>query len=53
MRNLHRNFLRLPKVKHTTGLPKSIIYNSIAEGTFPKQISLGPHLVVGHSKLDC
>lgn len=39
-------FLRLPQVKITTGLSKSTIYARIAEGTFPKQISLGPRLVV-------
>jgi prophage regulatory protein len=39
-------FLRLPQVKATTGLSKSSIYARIAEGTFPKQIPLGPRLVV-------
>jgi prophage regulatory protein len=39
-------FLRLPQVKQTTGLSKSTIYARIAEGTFPKQIPLGPRLVV-------
>ena len=38
--------LRLPAVKESTGLSKSSIYARIAEGTFPKQISLGPRLVV-------
>ena len=38
--------LRLPKVKSITGLSKSTIYARIAEGTFPKQIPLGPRLVV-------
>jgi prophage regulatory protein len=33
-------------VKATTGLSKSTIYSRITEGTFPKQISLGPRLVV-------
>jgi prophage regulatory protein len=37
--------IRLPQVKQTTGLSKSTIYSRIAEGTFPKQISLGPRLV--------
>ena len=39
-------FLRLPQVKSVTGLSKSTIYARISEGTFPKQIPLGPRLVV-------
>ena len=46
MTHLHHKFLRLPQVKQTTGLSKSTIYARIAEGTFPKQIPLGPRLVV-------
>ena len=46
MKNLKHKLLRLPEVKATTGLSKSSIYARIAEGTFPKQISLGPRLVV-------
>ena len=46
MNNLQHKLLRLPEVKATTGLSKSTIYSRIAEGTFPKQISLGPRLVV-------
>ena len=46
MNNLQRKLLRLPQVKQTTGLSKSSIYARIAEGTFPKQIPLGPRLVV-------
>ena len=46
MKNLQHKLLRLPEVKQTTGLSKSSIYARIAEGTFPKQISLGPRLVV-------
>jgi prophage regulatory protein len=38
--------LRLSNVKSVTGLSKSTIYARIAEGTFPKQIPLGPRLVV-------
>lgn len=41
-----RKLLRLPEVKAITGLSKSTIYSRIAEGTFPKQISIGPRLVV-------
>jgi prophage regulatory protein len=43
---LNRKLLRLPEVKATTGLSKSTIYARISEGTFPKQIALGPRLVV-------
>ena len=46
MKNLQHKLLRLPEVKATTGLSKSSIYARISEGTFPKQISLGPRLVV-------
>jgi prophage regulatory protein len=46
MNNLQHKLLRLPQVKETTGLSKSTIYARIAEGTFPKQIPLGPRLVV-------
>ena len=46
MSNLSQKFLRTPQVKQITGLSKSSIYARIAEGTFPKQIPLGPRLVV-------
>jgi prophage regulatory protein len=46
MSKLHDKLLRLPQVKATTGLSKSTIYSRIAEGTFPKQIPIGPRLVV-------
>jgi prophage regulatory protein len=46
MNNLQHKLLRLPQVKASTGLSKSSIYARIAEGTFPKQIPLGPRLVV-------
>jgi prophage regulatory protein len=46
MKNLQHKLLRLPEVKATTGLSKSSIYASISEGTFPKQIPLGPRIVV-------
>ena len=39
-------FLKLPQVMSVTGLSKSTIYARIAEGAFPKQIPLGPRLVV-------
>ena len=37
--------LRLPAVKATTGLSRSTIYLRIAEGTFPKPVSLGARAV--------
>ena len=46
MNQLRRKLLRLPEVKAMTGLSKSTIYARISEGTFPKQIPLGPRLVV-------
>lgn len=39
-------FLRLPEVKHLTGLSKSSIYTMISENSFPRQISLGSRTVV-------
>jgi len=44
--SISKSFLRLPEVKEVTGLSKSTIYARIAEGTFPKQIPIGPRLVV-------
>jgi len=46
IKTLQNRLIRLPEVKTTTGLSKSTIYSRISEGTFPKQISLGPRLVV-------
>ena len=37
--------LRLPAVKSRTGLSRSTIYLKVAEGTFPKPISLGARAV--------
>jgi len=37
--------LRLPLVKARTGLSRSTIYLRIAEGTFPKPVSLGDRAV--------
>ena len=34
-------FIKLKDVMHTTGLSRSTIYRYIAEGAFPKQVSLG------------
>ena len=46
MSKLNEKFLRLQQVKSVTGLSKSSIYARISEGAFPKQIPLGPRLVV-------
>ena len=37
--------LRLPAVKHSTGLSRSTIYLRVAEGTFPRPVSLGGRTV--------
>jgi prophage regulatory protein len=37
--------LRLPDVKRSTGLSRSTIYLRIAQGTFPKPVSLGRRAV--------
>jgi prophage regulatory protein len=37
--------LRLPLVKSRTGLSRSTIYLRIAEGSFPKSVSLGARAV--------
>ncbi len=37
--------LRLSAVKNTTGLSRSTIYLRIAEGSFPKPVSLGGRAV--------
>ena len=39
------NILRLPDVKRSTGLSRSTIYLRIAQGTFPKPVSLGGRAV--------
>lgn len=33
--------LRRPEVERLTGLPRSTLYERIAEGSFPKQIRIG------------
>jgi prophage regulatory protein len=35
-------FLRASEVKQKTGLPISSVYELINEGTFPRQVRLGP-----------
>lgn len=42
---MKNNILRLKDIKHKTGLSRSTIYNLIAQGNFPKQISLGGRAV--------
>ncbi|MGH9816030.1 MAG: helix-turn-helix transcriptional regulator [Candidatus Acidiferrales bacterium] len=37
--------LRLPAVKASTGLSRSTIYLRVAQGTFPKPVSLGGRAV--------
>lgn len=37
--------LRLPKVKHRTGLSRSSIYQKISKGEFPKPVLLGARCV--------
>ena len=46
MSKLNEKLIRLTDVKLMTGLSKSSIYARIANGAFPKQINLGPRLVV-------
>jgi prophage regulatory protein len=40
-----KKILRLPGVKTTTGLSRSTIYLRVAEGSFPRPISLGARAV--------
>jgi prophage regulatory protein len=42
---MEKSILRLRDVKAMVGLSRSSIYNAIAKGTFPKQISLGERSV--------
>ncbi len=44
--------LRLPQVKTQTGLSRSFIYQRIADGSFPKQFSLGGGRAVGWLEAD-
>ena len=37
--------LRLPAVKARTGLSRSTIYQRVADGDFPRPVSLGPRAV--------
>ena len=42
--------LRLPEVREKTGLSTSTIYRWMTEGTFPKQIHLGPRTIVWNER---
>ncbi len=42
---MYQTILRLPSVKSRTGMSRSSIYNAVKEGTFPRQINLGPRAV--------
>ena len=44
--DIRERFLRIPEIVHTTGMSRTIIYDRINEGKFPKQIPLGSNLVV-------
>ncbi|SFP38407.1 transcriptional regulator, AlpA family [Geopseudomonas sagittaria] len=37
--------MRLDEVLHTTGLGRNTVYRRMREGTFPKQVKLGPNSV--------
>ena len=39
-------FLRVREVLEMTGMYRSFIYAQMAEGTFPRQIHLGPRTIV-------
>ena len=43
--NVPTRILRLSEVRARTGLARSTIYLRIAQGSFPKPISLGPRAV--------
>jgi len=38
-------FMRLDEVLHITGLGRNTVYRRIREGTFPKQVRIGPNSV--------
>ena len=37
--------IRRPEVSHRTGLGRSALYAAIQEGSFPRQVKLGPRAV--------
>jgi prophage regulatory protein len=38
-------FVRLEEVLHITGLGRNTVYRRMREGTFPKQVRIGPNSV--------
>ena len=42
--------LRVREVLEMTGMSRSFIYAQMAEGTFPKQIHLGPRTIVWNER---
>ncbi len=42
---MQNRILRLPKVKHRTGLSRSSIYQKVSQGFFPPPVSLGDRAV--------
>ena len=42
---MHKRILRLPTVLDRTGLSRSTVYQRVAEGRFPKSVSLGARAV--------
>lgn len=42
---MSHTILRLPAVKQSTGLSRSTIYQRVADGSFPKPVSLGDRAV--------
>ena len=45
MIDYEKRLIRLSQVREMTGLSKTSIYARIAEGTFPRQIPIGPRIV--------
>ncbi len=43
---MSERLIRLPEVMEMTGVKKSFIWQSIADGKFPKQIKLAPRIAV-------
>ena len=41
----HTKFLKLPEVQSRTGKSRSSIYLGAKNGTFPKQVKIGPRAV--------
>lgn len=39
------NLLRLPEVMARTGLSRSVVYQAVADGRFPKPVKIAPRAV--------